>query len=282
MFDQVLTLLHLRELSFLAALDILLIAVIIYQLLVMIRGTRSLNVLLALVALIFFYALTGGVLQLRALHAVLGTLLIYVPFAIIVLFQNQIRRALANLGKNPLAMLLPKKVEKNSLEEISLAAASLASKGIGALIVIERGIGLRTFSDTGIRLDAVVSYDLLMNLFHHGSPLHDGAVTVVDGRIRAASCYLPLTTNPSLSRKYGTRHRAAIGITEETDALAIAVSEERGEISLADSGKITPVADGRALQRALEKALTTSSGGDPTAANGRSVRGLLAGETGDA
>ncbi len=278
MLERIVTSLHFHELSLLAVIDILFLALIIYQLLLMIRGTRAMNVLLALVALIFCYVLTGRLLELRALHAVLGSLLIYVPFAVIVLFQNQIRRALANLGKNPLSVFLPRRVDKNILDELSLAAASLASKRLGALIVIERGIGLRTFSETGIRLDALVSYDLLMNIFTRQSPLHDGAVILVDGRIRAASCYLPLTTNPSLSRMYGTRHRAAIGVTEETDALCIVVSEERGELALAEGGKLTPIADARTLKRALEKALSPAEAPREKAAGAK----LVAEGSGDA
>ena len=137
----------------------------------------------------------------------------------------------------------------------SLAAASLASKRLGALIVIERGMGLRSFCDTGIALDALVSYDLLMNIFTRRSPMHDGAVIIADGRIKAASCYLPLTMNASLSRTYGTRHRAAIGITEESDALTIAVSEERGSISLTENGKIREDLDARSLEELLHQAL---------------------------
>jgi uncharacterized protein (TIGR00159 family) len=256
MLERFYSALHVQDLSFLALLDILLLAVIIYQLLMLIRGTRAVNVLVAMAVLVLLYVLTGpGLIELIALHSVLGMLLLYVPLAVIVLFQGQIRQALASLGKNPLAALLPRRLEENLIEEVTLAAVSLSSKRLGALIVIERTMGLRTFSETGIALDALVSYDLLMNIFTRRSPLHDGAVIVAEGRIKAASCYLPLTTNPSLSRTYGTRHRAAIGITEESDAVTVVVSEESGAVSLAEGGKISGTLDARSLRRALEQAL---------------------------
>jgi len=200
--------------------------------------------------------LTGpGLIALSAVHSVLGNLLLYIPLAVIVLFQSQIRQALANLGRNPLSVFLPKRMEDNIIEEVSLAAVSLGSRRIGALVVIEREMGLRTFVETGIALDALVSYDLLMNLFTRRSPLHDGAVIIGEGRIKAASCFLPLTTNASLSRTYGTRHRAAIGITEESDAIAVVVSEESGDVSLAVGGAIVKGFDARSLRDALAEAL---------------------------
>jgi len=248
--------LHLQDLGPLALLDILLLAVIIYQLLLLIRGTRSVNMIAAIGTLALFYLLTGPrLLRFNALHSVLGNLLVYIPLAVIVLFQAQIRQALANLGRNPLSALLPRTVEENLIEEVTLASVSLASKRLGALIVIEGQMGLRTFQETGIALDALVSYDLLMNVFTRRSPLHDGAVIIAEGRIKAASCFLPLTTNPSLSRTYGTRHRAAIGITQESDAVAIVVSEERGLVSLAQEGRIQENLDARALREALVRVM---------------------------
>jgi uncharacterized protein (TIGR00159 family) len=256
MLERLSAALHLQDLSIWALIDILVLAIIIYQLLLLIRGTRSANVVVALVALALAYVVTGrGLIQLTAVHSLLGVLLLYIPLAVIVLFQNQIRQALANLGKNPLAALHSKRLEEQVVEEVTLAAVSLGSKRMGALIVFERGMGLRTFYETGIALDARVSYDLLMNIFTRRSPLHDGAVVIADRRIKAASCYLPLTTNPDLSRAYGTRHRAAIGITEESDAIAIVVSEERGAVSLAEDGKIVGDLDARELKRRLLDAL---------------------------
>ncbi len=141
------------------------------------------------------------------------------------------------------------------IQEVALAAASLASKRLGALIVIEREMGLRSIFETGITLDAEVSYDLLTNIFILRSPLHDGAAIIADGRLKAASCYLPLTMNPTLSRTYGTQHRAALGITEESDAVAVVVSEERGIISLVEDGQVTEGLDAKGLERALAAAL---------------------------
>lgn len=281
MLERLYSALHLRELGQpLALLDILLLAFIIYQLLLLIRGTRSVNMMLALAGLILLHVLTGiGPLRLNAVHTVLGTLLLYIPLAIIVLFQNQIRRFLTHLGRNPLSAFRPRREETSLIEEVSLAAASLASKRLGALIVIERDMGLRTFYETGIALDALVSYDLLMNIFTFRSPLHDGAVIISEGRIKAACCYLPLTMNPSLSRTYGTRHRAAFGITEESDAVAVVVSEERGVISLVDGGEITENLDARGLGEALRRIL---AGGAKASRPSRRPRRVVAAESSDA
>jgi diadenylate cyclase len=208
------------------------------------------------VAVVVVHFMTGpGAVNLPAVHSVLGDLLLYIPFALIVLFQNPIRQAFARFGRNPLTVLLPRRQHERLAEEVALAAISLASKRLGALIVIERELGLRTFYETGIQLDSLVSYDLLMNIFTKGSPLHDGAAIVAENRIKAASCYLPLTVDPTLSRTFGTRHRAAIGITEESDALAVVVSEERGIVSLAESGDILEGLTAQHLAERLRQAL---------------------------
>jgi uncharacterized protein (TIGR00159 family) len=256
MLERLNAALQLQHFGFHALVDVLVLAFVIYQLLLLVRGTRSVNMLIAIVALLALYALTRSELVgLNAVNTVLGMLLAYVPIAVIVLFQNQIRRFLSKLGRNPLSALLPRRQEERLIEEVALAAVSLASKRLGALIVIERDQGLRTFHETGILLDAYVSYDLLMNIFTSRSPLHDGAVMIAEGRIKAASCYLPLTTNANLSRIYGTRHRAAFGITEESDAVAVVVSEERGVVSLVEGGELTEDLDAKRLQRALRTAL---------------------------
>lgn len=248
--------LHLRDLNGQAVVDILVLAVVIYQLLLLLRGTRAVSMITGVIVLAGVYFLTRpGLIHLPAVHTVLGNLLLYIPFAVIVLFQNQIRQALARFGQNPIQSLRPRRAHESVADEIALAAASLASKRIGALIVLERQLGLRAFYETGILLDAVVSYDLIMNLFAPGAPLHDGAVIVAEDRIRAASCYLPLTTDPTLSRTFGTRHRAAIGITEESDAIAVAVSEERGVVSLAEGGRIVQDLDAQGLAERLRAAL---------------------------
>lgn len=256
MFERIFSALQIQDLRFHSIVDILFLAFIIYELFLLVRGTRSANMIIALVVLVLLYLITSPeIADLRAVNAALGTLLAYIPIVVIILFQNQIRRFLSKLGRNPLSAFLPKKQEVRLIEEISLAAASLASKRLGALIVLERDMGLRSFYEAGIVLDAEVSYDLLMNIFTFHSPLHDGAVIVAEGRIKAACCYLPLTMNPSLSRTYGTRHRAAFGITEESDALAVVVSEERGVISLVEGGEVIEHLDAKGLEEELKLAL---------------------------
>jgi uncharacterized protein (TIGR00159 family) len=257
MLDRLATALHVHDLNGLAVLDILILAVIIYQIILLIRGSRAVHMIVGVVALLGLHFLTRpGLLYLPAVHALLGDLLLYIPLAVIVLFQNQLRQVLARVGQNPLAALRSRRPHENVVEEIALAAVSLASRRLGALIVIERELGLRAFSETGITLDAYVSYDLIVSIFQRSAPLHDGAVVVVGSRIRAACAYLPLTTNPNLSRTYGTRHRAAIGITEESDAIAIVVSEQRGFVSFCEAGRIEEDLDAGALTARLEAALT--------------------------
>jgi uncharacterized protein (TIGR00159 family) len=247
---------HLPALNGQGILDILVLAVIIYQLLLLIRGTRAVQMMVGVVAVVVAHFLTRpGLIHLPAVHTVLGSLLLYIPFAVIVLFQNPIRQALARMGRNPISALIPRPRHESLSEEIALAAVSLASKRLGALIVVERELGLRAFHETGIALDALISYDLLLNIFTYGSPLHDGAAILSEGRIKAAACYLPLTMDPGLSRTYGTRHRAAIGITEESDALAVVVSEERGVVSLAEGGRIVEDLDAHGLAGRLRAAL---------------------------
>lgn len=263
MLERLSAALHLQDLSGRSVLDILVLAVILYQVLLLIRGTRAVHIITGVAGVAAAHVVTRpGLLDLPAVHSVLGNVLVYTPFALIVLFQNQIRQALTQVGRNPLSILRPRRTVENVEEEIALAATSLASKRLGALIVIERELGLRAFYETGIVLDAQVSYDLLMNVFHRGAPLHDGAVIVSDQRIKAASCYLPLTTDPTLSRAYGTRHRAAIGITQESDAVAVVVSEERGIVSIAEGGTIVEGLDAAALYARLRRALAPRNDAD--------------------
>jgi diadenylate cyclase len=219
-----------------AALDIVLVALLIYQVLVMIRGTRAAPMLagLAVVAVAFYLARMG---ELTTLNWVVSRVLPYVVFALIVVFQSEIRHVLADLGRR-LSFLRGSSVESDSYDDIVLAANLFSQHQTGALIVIEREIGLRTHIESGVPLDARLSYDLLATIFRPSAPLHDGAVIVQKDRIAAAACFLPLSMNPLLSTTLGTRHRAGIGITEETDAIAVIVSEETGAISLAIGGQI--------------------------------------------
>src|SRR5918993_3874593 len=165
--------------------------------------------------------------------------LLYIAFAAIVIFQSDIRRALAHFGQAPFFRYFNRQeAADETIEEVVVAATMLAQQKIGAIIAVEREIGLRNYIESGIPLDATLTYDLLVTIFRPGSPLHDGAVILQEGRVAAASCFLPLTVNPRLSRELGTRHRAAIGLTEENDAAAIVVSEETGKISIALNGEI--------------------------------------------
>jgi uncharacterized protein (TIGR00159 family) len=244
-------------------LDIAVVTVLLYNLLLLIRGTRAVQILMGLLAVVGVYQV-AKLARLRTLEAVIESFFIFLPFAIIVLFQDQIRRALANLGRNPLVGPWAKQPVDPIYNEVVLAAATLASRRIGALIVIERQEGLRNFIENGIRIDAVVSYDLLVNLFTPETPLHDGAVIVQGSRVAAAACFLPLSTEPALSRELGTRHRAALGITEETDAVAVVVSEETGRISLAVRGRIDQGLDSKSLRAALHRHLATAAGTQET------------------
>src|ERR1700681_2202003 len=218
------------------ALDILLVAVVIYQVLVMIRGTRAAPMLagVAVVAIIFYLARVG---ELTTLNWLISRLVPYVLFALIVVFQSEIRHVLANVGRR-LRFGRGSASESDTYDDIVLAANLFSQHQTGALIVIEREIGLRTYIESGVPLDARLSYDLLATIFRPSAPLHDGAVIVQKDRIAAAACFLPLSMNPVLSTQLGTRHRAGIGVTEETDAIAVVVSEETGTISLAVGGTI--------------------------------------------
>jgi len=218
------------------ALDILLVALLIYQVLVMIRGTRAVPMLVGLtvVGVTFYFARIG---ELTTLNWVVGHVLPYVVFALIVVFQSEIRHLLADLGRR-LTFLGATAGDSDAYDDIVLAANLFSQHQTGALIVIEREIGLRTHIESGVPLDARLSYDLLATIFRPSAPLHDGAVIIQKDRVAAAACFLPLSMNPLLSTQLGTRHRAGIGITEETDAIAVICSEETGAISFAVGGTI--------------------------------------------
>jgi uncharacterized protein (TIGR00159 family) len=217
-------------------LDILLVALIIYEVLVMIRGTRAAPMLagLAAVAVAFYLARIG---ELVTLNWLVSHLLPYIVFALIVVFQSEIRHVLSDVGRR-VSFLRAAAVEGDSYDDIVLAANLFSQHQTGALIVIEREIGLRTYIESGVAMDAKLSYDLLATIFRPSAPLHDGAVIIQKDRLAAAACFLPLSMNPVLSTQMGTRHRAGIGITEETDAIAVIVSEETGAISMAVGGRI--------------------------------------------
>jgi diadenylate cyclase len=219
-----------------SVIDILLVALVIYEFLALIKGTRAALMLIGVAAgaLAFYVARSG---ELYTLSWVISTLLPYAVFALIVVFAPEIRQALARLGRR-ITLSRTAASESDAYDDIVLAANLFSQNQTGALIIIEREIGLRTYIESGVPLDAHLSYDLLATIFRPSAPLHDGAVIVQGDRIAAAACFLPLSMNPVLSTQLGTRHRAGIGVTEETDAIAVIVSEETGAISLAIGGKI--------------------------------------------
>ena len=237
-------------------LDILVVAILIYELLKLIRGTRAMQMAIGIAFIVGLFYVSRG-LQLETLNWLIRNLIGYVVFAVIVLAQADIRRALVHLGRGKLLRRLDRKVaDDDTVEELVVAATTLASKKIGAIVVIERAIGLRNYIESGIPLDAKLTYDLLVSIFQPTSPLHDGAVIVQNERAAAAACFLPLTINPRLSRELGSRHRAAIGVTEENDAVAIVVSEETGRISIVEDGDLEYDIDSERLRTRLRSVVT--------------------------
>jgi diadenylate cyclase len=226
----------LPKLTLVAAVDILLVAFLIYQLLLVVRGTRAAHILLGLLLVgVLYYA--SRMLGLETLHSLMTNLIPYSMLAILVLFQSEIRRTLGRLGRRPFLRITQMR-RSEAYDDVLLAIAHLSEARIGALIAVERDVGLRTFIESGVALDARLSYDLLLAIFHPGGPLHDGAAIIQQDRVAAAACFLPLTTNPALASQLGTRHRAAIGVTEESDCVAFVVSEVNGRISIASGGSI--------------------------------------------
>jgi diadenylate cyclase len=227
----------LARLNVRSALDILIIAILIYYLLKLLRGTRAVQMLVAIALLALFYRGAQWA-RLEMVEWLLTTLLPYVAIALIILFQPEIRRALSRFGRNLSLMKFASHNPKASYDDIVMAAEYFSQNRIGALMVVERQAGLRTYIESGVPLDAKLSYDLLLSIFRPGSTLHDGAVIIEGLRVAAAGCFLPLSLNPMISKQLGTRHRAAIGVTEDSDAVVVLVSEETGSISFAFGGAI--------------------------------------------
>lgn len=246
----------LGQIGFLDLVDIAVVTFLIYQGLRLVQGTRGWQMTVGVLSIAFFYYVTVTI-NLRTVQAIFEKVLFPVlVFGLIVVFQAEIRRALAEIGKGPLFRSWRKNRETR-FDEIVLAATTLSSQKVGALIVLEEQIGLKTYVESGISLDANLTYDLLLTIFSPKSALHDGAAIVVGDRIAAAGCFLPLTKDPYLSKELGTRHRAAIGVTEETDAVTVVVSEETGKISAVHDGKIVRGLDGPRLLKFLEKTAKT-------------------------
>lgn len=237
-------------------LDIALVFGLVYVVLKLLRGTRAVPTALGMVllALLYWFSIRQ---ELATLEFVLRSAVLYIGVAIIVLFQTEIRQALIYFGNRfrlP-SRRLPGQLGETIYDEIVLAVTTLSSEKIGALIVIERGVGLKNLIDAGVQLDARLSYDLLVTIFHPTTPLHDGAVVIQDEKVAAASVFLPLTKNPSVSRDLGTRHRAAIGVTEGSDAISIVVSEETGSVSFVERGEMRRNLDPSQLKNLLLNAM---------------------------
>jgi diadenylate cyclase len=224
------------KLTVTGAIDILIVAVLVYQFLLIIRGRRAAHVLFGICILVAIY-IAAIWARLEVLRTILATLAPYTAIALIVMFQSELRRTLARLGRRPFLGI--SQLERREVtQEILLAIAHLSQRKVGALIVVERKIGLRTFVESGVSLDAAISRDLLCAIFQPAGALHDGAVIIQGNRIASAACFLPLSSNPLLITELGTRHRAGLGITEESDCVSVIVSEETGKISIAAFSEI--------------------------------------------
>jgi diadenylate cyclase len=240
-----------------SVVDMVFVFIIVYVVLKLLRGTRAVPTIVGLVLLFLLYWLAISQ-DLATLEFVLRYAVVYVGFAIIVLFQSEIRQALiyfANRLRFPILRRQRGQFGGSVYDEIVLAVTTLASEKTGALIVIERNVGLRNFVDSGVQLDATISYDLLVTIFNPATPLHDGAIIIQNERLAAASVFLPLTKNPEISREMGTRHRAAIGITEGSDAISIVVSEETGLITYVIAGNLIRNVDTTTLRKLLLEAM---------------------------
>lgn len=275
--SQLLQLFDFTRMTWNDVLDILIVAIIIYQVLVLLRGTRGAQMAFGIIIITVFYYLSRR-WHLETVQWYLTNLLPFFFLAIIIIFQSEIRRGLASIGKNPFWRSLTPMRFSDVYDEIVLSVTALSSQRIGGLIVLEREIGLKTYIESGVALNAQLSYDLLMTIFNPHTPLHDGAVIVQRNKIASAACFLPLTLDPRLSKELGTRHRAAIGITEETDAVAVVVSEETGVISIAEGGQIERALDGEQLKKrlyqlfqlSLRRAPTRPAASEPAAATEKS------------
>jgi len=242
-------------------LDILVVSFVFYQLISIIRGTRSVQMVIGLLVLTFVYFMASA-LDLATLMWLMKTFLSSIFLIVIIVFQQDIRRALTQVGKTPFQRGLD--VVGKDIDEIVRTAFYLSKRRIGALIVFERESGMRDFVESGFEIDARLSKELLISLFMPASPLHDGGVIIKDGRIKTAGSILPLTENPYISKQFGTRHRAAIGLSEETDAVVIVVSEETRNVSLVQHGALTTVNDERTLTNSLRVIFQTREGNSHT------------------
>ncbi len=253
-----------------SALDILIIAVIVYQGLLLLRGTRAAQMLTGILLIVALF-IASSMFPFTTLHWLMSKLYTSFLLIVIIIFQDDIRHVLSSMGRKPLLHGSETGISVLVLEEISRAASALAAKRIGALIVIERDILLSRYVDVGIPLDARVSKEIVMAIFHPSSPIHDGAIIVQQGRIAAAGCFLPLTRDENVDPNLGTRHRAAIGISQETDAIVVIVSEEGASMALVEKGRVVRKPDGKTLKDDLVKLLVAEN---PAHQNVVSVRAI--------
>ncbi|WP_339138313.1 MAG: diadenylate cyclase CdaA [Candidatus Electrothrix sp. GW3-4] len=237
-------------------IDILIVSFVIYRTILLIRGTRAVQMLIGILVVSFIYFVSIQ-MDLLTLQLLLRYLLSSILLILVVIFQDDIRRVLTEMGRTP--FLKSQKMAAHDLTEIISAAVYMARRRIGALIIIERDTGLAEYIETGFILDAKLLQELLVALFFPMSPMHDGAVVIKKGRIHSAACLLPLSKNPDIDKRYGTRHRAALGLSEETDAVVIVVSEETQEISVVQGGDITPMRDEVKLEALLKEILLVNS-----------------------
>jgi diadenylate cyclase len=240
-----------KEVRWQDALDILIVSYIFYKLLSVVKGTRVERILLGIVVLLFLF-FVGKSLELSSLNFVLGSFMNSLVIVIVIIFQNDIKKFLYSLGRNPFFKKISYPEETLFYDELTDACFGLAKRRLGALIVVEREINIDEFIEPGIPIDAQVNAELLWSIFQRTSPLHDGAVLIREGRIVAASCILPLTLRDDIEKDIGTRHRAALGISEVSDAIAIAVSEERGWVSYAIKGELMRNVTGEELKKVLK------------------------------
>ena len=236
-------------------IEVAIIAYLFYRLLLLLRRTQAMRMVWGLVVLGLF-GLLANLVDFQVLGLLLSNVYAYIVIAIIVLFQNEIRRLLTQLGRTAyFRSMTGRGGDIDPIDEIVTAATGMGANRHGAIIVLEREMSLRQYADAGIRLDATVSYDLLVSIFNPATPMHDGAVVIQQGRVAAAACFLPLTLNPRLSRELGSRHRAAIGISEEVDCVAVVVSEETGKISIVVDGQMERGLDAQTLADRLRELL---------------------------
>ncbi|NLC11281.1 MAG: TIGR00159 family protein [Firmicutes bacterium] len=236
-------------------IDIVIVSYIIYRLIVLIRGTRAEQLIKGLVVLLMAMVFSNA-LGLRTISWIMQSLMTMSLVAIPIVFQPELRRALESLGRGRIFQRntyhYGEKEFFNMLDEMMKSINVLVKKRLGALIVMERETGLKEIIETGIKIDGIATAELIVNIFMPRSPLHDGAVIIREDKVAAAGCFLPLTENPNLSKELGTRHRAALGLTEQSDAVAIVVSEETGVISLAHGGKLTRYLDEKTLRKLIQ------------------------------